>query len=176
MDKTAKLIPVINKISECQPPGKKTLQKLVYLMERKGTDLGFNYSIHYYGPYSSDLDYAVHRLEMQGIIEIIPDGKSQRIHPADLSDISDEASIIQELSDQEMNIVNDIIEKFAELSPYDLEVITTTDFVAQKLYKTLKSFDKELIVAGVKTIKGDKFTTDRIKQAISQLVENGYIQ
>jgi len=59
------LIPIIDKISHYQIPGKKVLQKLVYLIEKKGLNLGFDYSIHYYGPYCAQLDDAVHSLEMQ---------------------------------------------------------------------------------------------------------------
>ena len=80
MDNIYKLLPIIKKISGYQQPGKKALQKLIYLMEKKGVDLGFNFSIHYYGPYSSTLDDAVHGLQMQGVIEIVPDGMSHRIH------------------------------------------------------------------------------------------------
>ena len=47
---------IINQICEKIEPGKKMLQKLMYLIERKGVTLELNYSIHYFGPYSSKLD------------------------------------------------------------------------------------------------------------------------
>lgn len=52
---------------------KKTLQKLVYLIEKQGVNLDYDFSIHYYGPYSSELNYAIYSLQMQGIIDIVTD-------------------------------------------------------------------------------------------------------
>ena len=62
-----------------QEPGKKMVQKLLYLMERKGIKLNLNYAIHFYGPYSSALDDALHALEAQGVINITVDHLTHRI-------------------------------------------------------------------------------------------------
>ena len=35
--------------------GRTRLQKMVFLLDRCGADLGLNFTYHYYGPYSSDL-------------------------------------------------------------------------------------------------------------------------
>ena len=43
---------ILHYICQNQAPGKKMVQKLIYLIERKGVDLGLNYSIHFYRPYS----------------------------------------------------------------------------------------------------------------------------
>ncbi len=72
MNKLKRLVFIIKKISRIRSPDKKTLQKLVYLLERKGVKLGFTFSIDYYGPYSSELEYAIHQLEMQGVLKITP--------------------------------------------------------------------------------------------------------
>lgn len=48
---------------------RKRLQKSIYLLQRKGCPLVFDYFLHYYGPYSSDLADLTDRLDSAGIIE-----------------------------------------------------------------------------------------------------------
>lgn len=47
MKNYAKCEEILHYICQNQEPGKKMVQKLMYLMERKGIDLGLNYSIHF---------------------------------------------------------------------------------------------------------------------------------
>jgi len=170
MGSVNKLVSVIKKISEYQKPSKKALQKLIYLIERKGIVLGYDFSIHYYGPYSSELDDAVHSMYIQGIVKIIPDGMSQRIHLTEISDMFESKT----LSQADENIIESVLEVFGSMTPFDLEVITTTDFVARELYKSNKTCTDNIIIEGVKKIKGDKFSNEKIQGAISILRYNGY--
>jgi uncharacterized protein YwgA len=174
MDKTTALISIINKIAEYQHPGKKMLQKLIYLIQRKGFDIGFDYGIHYYGPYCSGLDFAIHSLEMQGAIEIIQDGMTQRVHTSDISETIIRENKAEKLSSQQIETINNVVEKFAELTAWQLEVITTTDYVANELRNSGKGYDNESVLVGVKTIKGDKFSNDQIKWALSLLDDMGF--
>ncbi|HEY8462948.1 MAG TPA: Panacea domain-containing protein [Bacillota bacterium] len=177
MSKIARLIPIIEKINRFQKPGpgKKTLQKLVYLIQRKGVGLGFNFSIHYYGPYSSELDYALHSLEMQGVLEIIPDGKTHRISLTENVNLIDEDESEAFDADQ-LRKIDEIISKFANKSAYDLEALSTTDYVAQQLQTNGNSGDQESIVKGVRKIKGDKFSPEKIEETIAALKEEGYLE
>lgn len=164
------LVPIIEKIVKCQAPGKKALQKLIYLISKKGVDFGFSFSIHYYGPYSSGLDNAIHSLQMQGVIEIVPDGMNQRIYLTELVEMVEAA----ELSPVDTQKIDEVLRAFGTMTAFELEVLTTTDFVARELCRGEKTCSDEVIVEGVKKIKGTKFTNERIKQAIEQLRENGY--
>lgn len=175
MDKIERLIPIIRKITQVQKPGKKTLQKLVYLIERKGIKLGFAYSIHYYGPYSSELDYAIHRLEMQGVVTIISDGMTHQIS------LTEDAGLIREeeveiLDKEQLQKIDEIIAKFATKSAYDLEAITTTDYVAQQLKANGGLWAQDSLVEGVRKIKGEKFSQEKIEEAIAILKEEGYLE
>mgnify|MGYP000906298846 CR=1 FL=1 len=175
MNKLKRLILIIKEISRIQNPGKKTLQKLVYLLERKGIKLGFAFSIHYYGPYSSELDYAIHRLEMQGALKINPEGQTHQILLTENDDLIWEEEE-ETLSEQELPIIKDIITKFATKQTYDLEVITTTDYVAQQLKANGEPWDQDSLVEGVRKIKGDRFTREKIEEAIAILKEEGYLE
>jgi len=170
MENTNKLLQVISMISEYQNPGKKALQKLIYLVEKKGMDLGFDYSIHYYGPYSSSLDDALHSLQMQGEIEVVPDGMSHRIHLTELRDSTDNVLISQ----GDLKSIDSVLGVFGSMSAFELEIITTTDYVARELCRSENRCSDENIIEGVKKIKGDKFTIEKIYQTIALLRENGY--
>lgn len=159
MDKIAGLIPIIRIISRIQKPGKKTLQKLVYLIERKGI--------------SSELDYAIHRLEMQGVLKIIPEGMTHQISLTEDDDVFREE--IETLSAEELQEIEAIITNFAAKSAFDLEAITTTDYVAQQLKANGGSLDQDSLIEGVRKIKGEKFSQEKIEEAIGILKEERYL-
>ena len=65
------IVKVISRITKNNgAPCKKALQKIVFLIEAKHVDLGCDYGIHFYGPYSADLDFAVRELNDEGILKI----------------------------------------------------------------------------------------------------------
>jgi len=168
------VVTVLRKMSDfkLQYPGKKALQKLVYLIGRRGVRPDFHYSIHYYGPYSSKLDDTVHSLQLQGIVEIVPDGMNHRVRL-----IEELQEFIEDphLSEKESQEIEYVLRNFGTLTPYDLEVITTADFVAGELGKILKPLTEEAIVEGVKKIKGDKFPDQNIRDALAVLKQHGYV-
>ncbi|MHB8125425.1 MAG: hypothetical protein ACYDEJ_07245 [Desulfitobacteriaceae bacterium] len=162
------LVPIIDKISPYQTPGKKVLQKLVYLIEKKGLDLGYDYAIHYYGPYCAKLDDAVHSLEMQRLVTIKPEGMSHKIYLTGM-----EAENCG-LGSQKEKLIDEVLKVFASMSAHDLELLTTTDFVARELFRRENTCTDEEIVEGVMVIKGEKFSSEKIHEAITLLKENGY--
>ena len=50
-------------------PVKKALQKTVFLIEQKGVSLGYDYVLHFYGPYCAELDQETAQLRTNGIIK-----------------------------------------------------------------------------------------------------------
>ena len=48
---------------------RKRLQKCIYLIQEAGCDLGAEYELHLYGPYSRDVARAVDRLEARHIVD-----------------------------------------------------------------------------------------------------------
>ncbi len=53
------------------------LQKIAYLLEQMGCDLGFEYSYHHYGPFSHDLDRAILDAKAFGLVkEVVANRKS----------------------------------------------------------------------------------------------------
>ncbi len=150
-----------------QEPGKKMVQKLLYLMERKGIKLNLNYAIHFYGPYSSALDDALHALEAQGVINITVDHLTHRIRPVS------ENKFPQVLSPEEKEKVFDILNHFGKKSASELEALTTLDYVAHTLLED--NGDSEQIIRDVLKIKSKKFTADYLRQELEILKGHGYI-
>lgn len=140
-------------------PGKKLLQKMVYLAQANGIDLGFEYGIHFYGPYSATLDDSLYSLSADSIISFEYKGYSH------LMSINDEYEAEFELGETNKQKLDALIEKYKNKTPSQLELMTTTHYVQQKLAVT----DEANIIVGVKKIKADKYSEEEIKEAINEL-------
>lgn len=78
------IVSIVSRLSAIKrAPCKKTLQKIVFLIEAKNVDLGCDYGIHFYGPYSSDLDFAVRELCDDGVLDIKYTSMEHKISVAD---------------------------------------------------------------------------------------------
>ena len=149
-------------------PGKKKVQKLFYLIERKGVLLDLNYSIHYFGPYSSKLDGIMHLLEIKDFISIDTTKPRHEIRMQDGFD-----STISVFSEEEERKVNYIIDSFCDMSAAELEALTTSDYVATSILKDISN-DKD-IVDYVKIIKGDKFPDDLLYGSVKKLHNHNFV-
>jgi len=104
------IVNIVNRITEKNaPPCKKTLQKIVFLIQAKQIDLGCDYGIHFYGPYSADLDFAVRELSDEGILRINYTPMEHLISVADTS--------ILEIEPYSDATVNEVIDEFAKDTP-----------------------------------------------------------
>ena len=114
----AYIIEKINSISG-QAPVKKTLQKMVYLLEEKGVDLGCEYVLHFYGPYCASLDSETARLSSEGIIDFDYSGYGHKMK------VNQDADVEPLLTEQQVKLVDEVIERYKNKSPSDLELLTT---------------------------------------------------
>jgi uncharacterized protein YwgA len=143
-----------------KPPGKKALQKLVYLIEEAGDDLGFAYSIHFYGPYSADLDYAVKYLDIYGDLKIkITPTEHQICVAGDTFDAPPLSGTAQR-----------IIKSFGHKSPSELELLATALYVQ----RAISAADESKIISGVQKIKGTKYSQDNTRDAITALKDANF--
>jgi len=158
-DTILNIISALTELNENDPPCKKTLQKIVYLIEEKGSDLGYTYGIHFYGPYSSDLDYDIQKLsaERQIDIEYQEYGHKLRIANPPGEGIKDKTAQY-------------VIKVFGKQTASDLELLATTLFVARELNR----IDKAAITDGVRKIKGAKYSEPQIDYAIDTLRAQNY--
>lgn len=154
------IVNIISRITKNnKEPCKKTLQKIVFLIEAKKIDLGCDYGIHFYGPYSADLDFAVRELNDEGVLTIDYTPMEHLIAVADNS--------IGEGFNNE--IVNEVVDEFSKDKPNELELIATA------LYVYLQIKDVKRVKEGVIKIKGSKYSDSKIDTAIERLKMTGYI-
>jgi hypothetical protein len=116
------------------------------------------------------LDYALHSLQAQALIEINTSAYTHTICPINTSETIDGDGF----SEDDLRRVDFVINTFGHRTPLELEVLTTTDFVANKLKNQGVANDTN-ILQGVKKIKGTKFSDDEITQSIKALKKYRYI-
>lgn len=157
---------IIDQICDTIVPGKKMLQKLMYLIERQGVNLDLNYSIHFFGPYSSKLDEMIHTLESYDKLNIDTSGATHIIKKGT-------TPIEGHLNEKDQQKINFVLEHFSNKSAFDLEAITTLDYVANKMLKD--SADEDEIISKVQKIKGSKFSADCLAESFQILKRFHYI-
>ncbi len=158
------IVSVVKRITENNgsSPCKKTLQKIVFLIEAKNIDLGCDYGIHFYGPYSADLDFAVRELSNEGVLDIEYTSTEHRI------------SVIEDYNDMHTDKelsgrINAVVDEFSRYTASELELIATA------LYVYLQKRSTDEIVLDVQKIKGEKYSVSKIQEAIQTLKEAQYI-
>lgn len=137
-------------------PCKKTLQKIFYLIEEAGDQIGFDYTIHFYGPYSADLDYEIQDMIGQGTLSIEYTQYGHLISTTD-KDEGEELELTE--------IQGNVIERFGMKSASELELLATALFVQ----RNTENAKADEIVFGVKRIKGTKYSDAQIESAIKEL-------
>ncbi len=151
---------VVKRINDIwnEKPGKKTLQKLVFLIEQKGINLGYDYELHFYGPYSGTLDAITTFLSSDGVINFDYSGYSH------LMSVNEENFNVspEGLSSEQKSTIDDLIKHFCGQSPSELELLTTAIYA----YNHLEDKLKENVIGGVQKIKGSKYSKEQILRSL----------
>lgn len=137
-------------------PCKKTVQKIFYLIEEAGDCVGLDYTIHFYGPYSADLDYELQNLIAKGGLTIEYTKYGHFISTTDKKTAEQ-----NKLDDTAASVIN----SFGSKTPLELELLATTLFVQ----RNAEDASELEIASGVKRIKGAKYSDSQINAAIEEL-------
>jgi len=92
------------------------LQKIAYLLEQMGCDLGFEYSYHHYGPFSQDLDRAILDAKAFGLVKEVvanrkSDGASYSIFELTNGNGASENSTIRSFKKQIQRFAKEIVKR-----------------------------------------------------------------
>jgi uncharacterized protein YwgA len=148
-------------------PGKKELQKSVYLLQKKGLDLGYSYRFYFYGPYSDALDEDIQRLAIQGLLTINHEEMTHRI--------TVKSSLEGPIEDEIAELIQSTANELKDIPPVQLELMTTILFIINN-NMVPESYTEDDIVHKVRDLKGDKYAVDEVKEYYRLLINNKYIQ
>lgn len=139
--------------------GKTHIQKAIYFaQEAAGADLGFRYVIHYYGPYSRELDSLVQKLESQSVLNVTaaPDGYGYEVAIG-------ETQLEETLEEYLQRSVESIVKHFGGMPTLELERLSTAFYIRKRLPEA----DREDWVREVKSLK-PKFSEEEIEKALDE--------
>lgn len=156
--------------------GKTKIQKILYfLQESMGVPLKYRFRIHYFGPYSDEIDNSLSFSKSLGLIDIQPDINGFGYHVKPVESYSGTPWAEYDVSgDPEIEIsVDDIdrtINTLSEIDTPQIELYATIHFV----YHHKSELSKSQTITTVKRIK-PKFNTLRIETAYERLRESNLI-
>lgn len=149
--------------------GKKAFQKIFYFLTEAGVPTGLSYTLYHYGPYSAELDFQTDTLELNGIIEVNEYGMGYRITKGKKVD-----ELLVSSSDYE-SIIDDVLAKLPINDPMQLELLSTTHYVAKVQRDIYDIQNEDEIIKEVIKVKKDKFSEYRIREAYQKLVDDNWI-
>ncbi|HZK18321.1 MAG TPA: hypothetical protein VFD15_03305 [Clostridia bacterium] len=152
--------------------GKKALQKYMYFFDAKGIPNPLTFRIHHYGPYSYELDYQTDYLVLIGAIDLESNGNAFTITPGGEADklIDSEKDFISRYE----NLIDAVLESLPK-TPLELELWSTTHFIAKSLSKYYGGMSREKVVEEVEKIKRDKFTRNEIADSYDSLIKENFL-
>ncbi|MEW6064680.1 hypothetical protein P378_01220 [Desulforamulus profundi] len=171
-----KLIYVINEICKYVNPGKKAMQKLIYFLQEKGFQLGYNYGIHHYGPFCSSVENDIQKLEMDGVVVREQYRNSLIIKPSQYLNLylNDAGEI--PLSSKERGALDFVLTSLCNMTPMELELLSTVHFIVKELIEKEGTANHIKVVQTVENIKGDKFSESEIEDAVKKLLDFNFIE
>jgi len=182
MNSTDERLGMICRIIKEKPEiGKTALMKLLYILQQVyKVPMGYNYSIHTYGPYSTevmnDVDYAEY-LDLISV-EVVPYSvgyTGYRLTPKDRISEAVEKANVSLLGYEDR--INEAIDFFGEKTAKELELSTTIIYAYVNNFERVKESNNinEKIVEIVKKIK-PLFTEELIREEFEELEENKILE
>ena len=145
--------------------GKTKIQKISYfLQDSVDVDLEYPFRMHYYGPYSDDLDDALSHAQSLGFVDIEPDPDGFGYH---VSSCEEESPWPQEYDiekNPDVDRIDKAIDVLGELETYELELYATIHLIGGPQAKRTR-------VQTIETVKRLKprFTKPQIDEAYRTL-------
>lgn len=142
------------------PPVKKALQKTVFLIEKKGINLDFDYMLHFYGPYCAELDHETAVLSANGVIDFV---YSQYGHKMNVSEECGEV-LSEDLAECQTDTIKEVIQHYRNSTASQLELLTTAIYA----YDHTGAKTRADVTSNVKKIKGEKYSDTEIEWALNE--------
>lgn len=146
--------------------GKTRIQKIVYFLQHVfGIPLDYVFRMHYYGPYSEELNDDLIEMKLHDYIDITPNPTGYGYHIRPSSEVIDSMENTIKNYGQELE---NCLEKFGQLEPQKLELLGTLHFVEYVARTSNKDKAKDEIVEKVATLK-PVFTKSEVEESYQEL-------
>jgi uncharacterized protein len=151
--------------------GRTILQKLCYFAKASGVPLPFRFEIYHYGPFSQEIFYRTEDLLLDGVIEdrSSTPGQSNFVPGPNLDSFLNRFgdAILQ----HELNLRR-VATMFSRLDPSQMELVSTIHYIHSSHCEWFKEAPrKEVVVASVLQVKGDKFASQVVERAYDILLD-----
>ena len=157
----ARRLSVVQRIvTLCDDIGKTKIQKLTYFLQASvGVPLMYPFRMHYYGPYSDDLDGTLSLAQMLGYIDIKHDSEGFGYHVT-----PGLGSVEYDLPTDQIRAIERATEILGRLETADLELYATIHFIG----RSREGLPKDEILNTVGRLK-PRFSKGTIDQAYQSL-------
>jgi len=142
---------------------KKAFQKLVYFLQRLEVPLGFQYALHFYGPYSAELAHSVRAMEMAGLVKLTDNGGAVEIALTHDSP----ALLGQEFAAG----IQFVASSLGKCRPWELELLSTGDFLVAQAGIN----DMDRLMECIEAVKEGKFDVGSARRAMDKLISLGFL-
>lgn len=161
-------------VENLKSPGKMTIQKTLYFVQESlGVPLGYEYVMHYYGPYSFELDDNLTEMQAMGILAISSYLHSQGGIGYEIS-LGKNAHRVPEIPLDYKDKIDRVVRFIKSLDVEKMELCATIHFVQVILKEKKRVCDEEAVVKGTKQLK-PKFSEVLIKECYQKLKSEGLL-
>ena len=154
-------------------PGKKALQKSIYLFNLKYEYFNFKWSD--YGPFSVEVQQIAHdlaycgKIKMRGILT-----KKEGVFVQNMQYVKDFGTLENFPSDMD-EALERIVNFIEGKQPRDLEILTSVHYLAQRQQQQADAYNYKSVHQLLSKLKPDAgFTIDDVKAALETLKANGF--
>lgn len=155
-------------------PGKKALQKSIYLFSLKHGCFNFRWAD--YGPFNVEVQQIVQDLTYNGKISMsdMPIKTEKEVFVQNIQ-CSADSETFESFPDNMDKTLDHIVEFIEGKRPKDLEWLASVHYWAQRQQRQTGNYDAEYIYEKLTALKPNaKFTEDDVKKALQELEKGGF--
>jgi len=149
---------------------KKAFQKLVYFLQRLEVPLGFQYALHFYGPYSAELAHSVRAMEMAGLVKLTDNGGA-----VEIALTHDSPAFLRQEGNSRPGFaagIQFVASSLGKCRPWELELLSTGDFLVAQA--GINDMDK--LMECIEAVKEGKFDVGSARRAMDKLISLGFLE
>lgn len=150
--------------------GRTAIQKIMYFLRVRGVPINYNFDIYHYGPFSEQILWDIDWLLADSVIQDKSKNTDKFSNYAPGNNLTELISLHKEKMQEVESTVQSVVKALIPLSPNDLELIATLDYVyRQEMAKGQTGNLKEQVVSRFREIKKDKFTPELVSRTFDMM-------